>query len=54
MLIPALVLAFIPVIAALFVNDFKLGKVQNAVEGKAVTGERVESGEVGLVDEPKA
>lgn len=42
MLIPALVLAFVPVIASLFTRNFQLTRVQNMVEAKAVTGESVE------------
>ncbi|KAF8310981.1 drug:h+ antiporter [Clavulina sp. PMI_390] len=42
LIIPALVLAFVPFIASLFVQNFALTKVQNMVEAKAVTGEAVE------------
>lgn len=42
LLIPALVLAFIPVFASLFTKNFNLTKVQNMVEARDVTGEAVE------------
>ncbi|KAF8342891.1 uncharacterized protein EI90DRAFT_3011337 [Cantharellus anzutake] len=39
LLIPALAPAFIPVAASLFVQDFKLNKIQNTVEARDVTDE---------------
>ena len=42
LIIPALALAFIPIIASLCTQDFRLIKVQNIVEAKDVTGAVVE------------
>ena len=42
LVIPALALAFIPIIASLCTQDFRLIKVQNIVEAKDVTGPVVE------------
>jgi hypothetical protein len=42
LLIPALVLAFVPIVASLCTQDFQLIRVQNIVEAKDVTGEVVE------------
>lgn len=42
LLVPALVLAFVPIVASLCTQDFQLIRVQNIVEAKDVTGEVVE------------
>lgn len=42
LLIPALVLAFVPIIASLLTHNFKLTKVQNVVEAIDLTGQVVD------------
>lgn len=42
LLIPALVLAFVPIVASLLTHNFKLTKVQNVVEAIDLTGQVVD------------
>ncbi|PCH36238.1 drug:h+ antiporter [Wolfiporia cocos MD-104 SS10] len=50
MLIPAFVFAFVPLIASLFVKNFRLSDVQNAVEAKDIRGQNV-AGEESIAPE---
>ncbi|KAJ7878997.1 hypothetical protein B0H14DRAFT_3774989 [Mycena olivaceomarginata] len=43
MLIPGIVIAIIPLVAAFFVKDFRLLEIQNAVEVKTLDGKRAEN-----------